>query len=417
MIDRIARKIRRISRTAMLSSGVTVMRDRRLVRRVVPGIAGGDRSHLVVAAPGAGNIGDQALFEAFLEATGGARVTVVVDSEDSVHVPAAYAERVEVAVLPHLLYGSGAARRGDLRRYAGLLADAASLSVMGADIMDGRYSLRASVNRSAVAAAAADVGVDARILGFSWNGEARFAARRALITAAGAGAVPMLRDGVSARRAVADGVPLVRDVADLVFAASSVDPSAEALLPRPAKPIALVNVSGLISRTFDQVDEYERVIRHLRSVGCHVVLVPHVSRPKGDDVVACAAVAERVGPEDLTVVSGLLSPAQIRGLTVRAAVTVTGRMHLAVMTLMHGTPAITLATQGKVEGLMELFGTPELCVAPVEGFASSVIGAVDQVLPPDSPTRLAIADALPRVRELAARNVDGLHADQPIGAA
>ena len=36
----------------------------------------------------------------------------------------------------------------------------------------------------------------------------------------------------------------------------------------------------------------------------------------------------------------------------------TGRMHLAVMALLAGTPPITVATQGKVEGLMRLFGSP-----------------------------------------------------------
>ena len=50
------------------------------------------------------------------------------------------------------------------------------------------------------------------------------------------------------------------------------------------------------------------------AAGVHVVLLPHVSRPIGDDKVAVRAVAERVGSEGVTVVDRVLMPAEIRGL-------------------------------------------------------------------------------------------------------
>ena len=414
MIRRVVRKIRRTFDEAVLATGLGARADRRDVARWA-GRRGGDPAgpHVVVTAPGGGNIGDQALFEAFVESTSG-QVVAVTSSPDSIEVPAAMTERVTVLVLPELVYGRGAARRQELERFARTVAGAASLSVIGADIMDGRYSLRASVNRSNVAAAVAALGVDTRIVGFSWNGSARVAARRALVSASSNGVVPLLRDPVSARRAAVDGVRHIRESADIVFAASTVDPSSASLVSGATKPIALVNVSGLISRTFSQDDEFELIIDHLRSTGHHVVLLPHVSRPKGDDIVACESVYSRVGDEDLTFVRRLLTPAQIRGLTSVASITITGRMHLAIMTLWAGRPAITLATQGKVEGLMALVGAPELCVVPRAGFGADVVTAIDATIDADSPVRGSIADALPRVKELAFRNVEGLRTAQAV---
>jgi colanic acid/amylovoran biosynthesis protein len=226
----------------------------------------------------------------------------------------------------------------------------------------------------------------------------------------------MLRDPISAQRAEADGILGVERTADIVFAARTVDRSAAAPFLDVGKDIALVNVSGLISRDLDQVAEYVAVVDHLRGLDLHVVILPHVSRSKGDDMLACAAVAERVGDRDVTFIAELLAPAQVRGLTELAVITVTGRMHLAVMSLWNGKPAITLATQGKVEGLMEMVDTRELCVVPRVGFSRTVIDIIDQVLPEDSAARQSIARALPHLVALAQANVSGLPARLPLEA-
>lgn len=57
---------------------------------------------------------------------------------------------------------------------------------------------------------------------------------------------------------------------------------------------------------------------------------------------------------------------------------------------------------------MQLFATPELCVAPRPGFSTAVIEVVDRVLDEASDTREAIRAALPHVVALARRNVEGL---------
>lgn len=405
-------RARRLGTRALVTSGVPAAADRVLVRAGSRRAPRAPRTHLVLAAPGSGNIGDQALLEALLENCGGP-TTLVVSGTEPPRLPAGPADRVDCLLLPDLVYGTGAAHRTAAARFGRELAGAAHLSVIGADVMDGRYSLPASVRRASLAAVAARSGVDTRVVGFSWSDRARLGARRALTAAGRAGVRLLARDPVSAQRLRAAGVPGVEDAADVVFAARTTDDGpAREFLAGVTAPVALVNVSGLLAARLDQTADYVRVVEALRAQGLHVLLLPHVSRPTGDDVLACARVAERTGAD---VVDRLLEPAQVRGLTARAAVTVTGRMHLAVMSLLHGVPAVTLATQGKVEGLMRLVGVPELCVEPRPGFADDVVATLHDVLPAGSPARAAIAAALPGVVELARRNLAGLPAPVPAG--
>lgn len=407
-MSRFLQRLHRIGRRAVTASGVPGLRDRAVVRSAFRGHPREPCTQLLLAAPGKGNAGDQALLEAVLENLD-APVTLIVSDAAGVDLPVAVRPRVEVLALPDLVYGTGAAHRVALARFGRALAAASHLSIVGADVMDGRYSLPASVRRADLAAVAARLGVDTRIIGFSWSDRPRAAARRALAAAARSGVRLLLRDPVSAERARRDGIAPVHDAADVVFAASTVATSAaEVLLGDVAGPVALVNVSGLLAARGDQTADYVEIVAALRSRGLHVLLVPHVAREGNDDVAACAAVARRAGPAGVSTVPALLTPAEVRGLTARAALTVTGRMHLAVMSLMHGVPAVTLATQGKVEGLMRLFGVPELCVEPRPGFSADVVGVLDRVLPGDSATRSAVRRALPGVVALAWRNLEGL---------
>lgn len=385
-------------------------RDAAVLRATLATLRPQPDSHLVLAAPGDGNIGDQAMLEAFLENTTGP-VVVIERYAGDVVIPEEQADRVEVVQLPRLVYGVGDEHVADLRRYAALIRRARSVSVVGADMMDGKYSLRGSVRRSLLAQAAAEAGVPTRILGFSWNASARLAARRALVAASRAGVVPLLRDPLSAERARRAGVQLVEEVTDIVFSARTRDGAFRESLALPAGiPFALVNASALVATMVDQVPEYERIVDRLRMAGVHVVLLPHVSRPIGDDKIAVRAVAERVGTEGVTVVDRVLMPAEIRGLAEDALLTVTGRMHLAIMSLSLGVPAITLATQGKVEGIMRLIGLPQLCVEPTPGFADRVLPVIDRILA-EPGVRTTIDNALPEVRRLSAFNTRGLGAE------
>ena len=77
-------------RSHLVRSGIPQARDRAAFRRGFRKAGAAPAGHVVLVAPGAGNVGDQALFEAFLEGAAG-RVTVVTRRPADVVVPAAHA--------------------------------------------------------------------------------------------------------------------------------------------------------------------------------------------------------------------------------------------------------------------------------------------------------------------------------------
>lgn len=399
-LRRIRRKLTQVARDLVDRTGWT----ERQISRAFTGIAPGTARHVLIAPPGAGNIGDQAMVEAFLAAAD-REVFVVTRHADDFTLPADLADRAVIHALPALFYGQGAAHRRDVRALVALIDSAATVSIIGADIMDGVYVLRSSLRRSAIAAGSAASGIDTSVIGFSWNGAAPAPAWRALRRAGAAGVRLLLRDPASAARVRDAGIAGVVETADIVFTDGRRDEeAAAAVLGGVTGAYALVNASGLIARSVDQVPEYEKIIAHLRSLGLTVVLLPHVLRDTADDRTACRAVFERVGTDGVVLVEEALSPSTIRRLTRGASLTVTGRMHLAIMSLAQGTPAITLATQGKVEGLMRLFDWPELCVAPRAGMAEEIIRVADTAVTwPD--TAELLRRGAQKARELAAANV------------
>lgn len=411
-IKRLRNGLRRTTNTLVAASGLPSVADRtRFLRtRIAPEGPDTTRWHVLVAPPGGGNIGDQAMVEAFLENTSGG-IRIVVRTEADITVPVEHTGRVELHPLPALIHGGGRAHREAIEGYRCLLASARSVTVVGADAMDGAYDVRASVRRADVATLARRIGIDARILGFSWNGEAHPGARRALVRAGRAGVLLLVRDPISAARARADGLPRVTEVADAVFSARTVStrPVTEYLGAAPG-PYVIVNASGLVARSVDQVTEYAGIIRSLLDAGLTVVLLPHVLRSSSSDLTACRTLLERVDDPRVLLIERQLAPAEVRGLCAGARFVLAGRMHLAIQALWSAVPAITLSTQGKVEGLMQLLGTETLCIDPAQGLADRVQPLIHDVLARRDWFRAQIAGRLPAVRALADLNFQALSA-------
>lgn len=100
-------------------------------------------------------------------------------------------------------------------------------------------------------------------------------------------------------------------------------------------------------------------------------------------------------------------PDVIRGLCSRATAVITGRMHLGVMALRMGTPAVIVSTQGKVEGLLEMFDMPECCVRPDAGLAALPAAAAEVIENRDTYVG-RIGARLPTVIGLAERNFESV---------
>ena len=362
---------------------------------------------LVISPPAAGNIGDQALVESVLHNITGDVHLVVRRSGDVLldHVPDAGRVITEF-VLPDLLYGRGAAHRRDVWRLKKLIPDYSSVLVVGADIMDGRYCLRASIARSRMAALAAELGVPAAVLGFSWSTQPKRRAVRAIAKASRSGVVLYGRDPATLRRLHGMGLK-PHAAADVVFTIGSSDlPTARQLLTElgvsDRDDYVLINASGLVGSASAQTAAYVDVVRGLAARGIIPILLPHVSRGGADDQHALDLLAGAIGTP-VPRVRSIQLPDVIRGLCSGATAVVTGRMHLGVMALRMGTPAVIVSTQGKVEGLVEMFGMPECCVEP-SGELTALVGATAAVIDNRDSYAARISERLPTVIDLAARN-------------
>lgn len=359
---------------------VMMFADRAILRIALSGGVRVVSKHVILNSPGSGNIGDQAMFESFIGNVQG-DVIAVVKSSDAYSLPSnAINSRVDFLVLPNLVYSKFAAHYRDIWILGRSIRDATSFSVMGADIMDGGYGVHSSMVEWNIARTIQNAGIPARILGFSWNGKAHSELVRQARKAGLAGVRILPRDPDSRERLLKDNVPNVTQSSDMVFAfsGSSTEPSSLPVVngdKECKQKIAVVNVSGLIGSKIEQNTEYEHVLETLEDLGYSCLLLPHVSHSNVDDIAATvrlrsrSAVAKRAG-----FLEELISPTEVLEVVRKADVVVTGRMHLSILALLASTPVIVLATQGKVSGLMKLFGIPDHCVEPTVGFGRRVSG-------------------------------------------
>jgi colanic acid/amylovoran biosynthesis protein len=370
---------------------------------------GTDYSHILIAPPGNGNVGDQALVESFISATRG-NVLVVVRAMTDFQLGGPEWSRVTIVPMPQLIYGGPISHIRSLKRLRGLLSPTSHVSIVGADIMDGAYNVRASVSRALVAATYSKLGIDVRILGFSWNGNPHPRALSACKKASERGASLFLRDPVSFARATEVGLSNTSLVADLVFTDTRVDTGLrQTILGRirgQTDRYAIVNVSALAVSTEVLFEPLVEVAQELIAVGYTVVVVPHVSRAGSDDFGPCRRLFDRLKPESAVMLDHLPTPSEVRGLVEDASIVITGRMHLSIMSMGANVPAVTLATQGKVEGLMELYGLPHLCVLPDENYRDKLNYAVWSTIN-DAEIRQTIGSRTPHVVHLAGGNFRG----------
>ena len=361
--------------------------------------------HVLLAAPGMGNIGDEAMLEAFVKNVRG-EVAIVVRSDadyPTASIPA------KVTHLPSLFYGSPFRAALDIWRYARIVRGARSVSLVGADIMDGAYSADASVRRALAVKYAARSGANARVLGFSWNENPASSALKSLKAAARAGVLLFPRDPASAARLTAAGCANLEQTSDIVFTSSDTTP-----LPTeisiPGNDFAVVNASSFVARGVDSTQSYIELIDSLHSFGLHVVLLPHVVRDGGDPTIL-REIYDSLGDDQkkkTLLIDRKLAPAQVRFLASKARLVVTGRMHLSVMSLRLGTPTAVVGTQGKVEGMMEMFGIKHLVVSPASISNGGLIEAATILLRDHDILRERIAATLPQVVSRAERNFSGL---------
>lgn len=378
-------------------------------------LSSGQRSsteaHILIAAPGRGNIGDQAMFEAFVNSIAGPVTVVVRQTDDLLHIPDR-AEGLRVLALPAVLYGGTWAYLRDLRRLAPHLAHAHDLSVVGADVMDGAYRDRASVRRFRLAELASRAGVPSRVLGFSWNAHPTRGSAAAMKAASGHVDL-FARDPKSAERLLANGASRVYESADIAFLTQPADHLPAALdewlnhQSTAGRPVVIVNANYLLEAHVDQVAAYRALIE-ARSVSTAFVILPHDSRNLPSDETLARLLFESLAPRDNTyLIERVLTPGQVALLASRASFVMSGRMHLTIISSTVLTPAVSVSYQGKVEGLYRKFGFTAW-IDPDTDFADSVLREFDRMVDELEVLESHLQRSVPQLKREALKNIYGL---------
>ena len=362
---------------------------------------------LVMSPAGDGNIGDHAMLNAFLENCDGP-VTILSSGVDSAIYPDRDSSRLVIKPMRSLFSYPPIIRFWSVFKFSRLLAGSRSFIIHGADTMDGSQ-ISASLARLSLCRLASLEGIPSAVLGFSWSDESPKVVSDA-VRAVSANTLLFPRDPLAHRRLKELKVSSLVPVTDMAFSLNTLEApprSVSSWITETAsfqEEFVILNVSGLIANRFDQSKEIELVVSQIHSLGARVLFLPHVLRKGDDDLAICKKMHALFGqPEDF-LVEELLTPEQVRSIASKARLTITGRMHLSILSLGIGTPAIALSTAGKVEGLFELFGQSEFVVDPVPGYGQIVVSKLKMLSVGRGQAIKAIETALPSIRERSLMN-------------
>lgn len=365
--------------------------------------------HILLAATGGGNIGDQAMLEAYLDNVNGP-VTIISEAKARFSIPEVHSDRVSYVLIEGIVSALPLLRVPAVRKFCKVLNTARSFSVTGADTMDGNYNPNRSLARISLLSISESVGIDTRALGFSFSPHPTPSAANAITKLSTTKLYA--RDPLSVARLRKLGCKNVVLVSDMVFSSSRTKvPTNDIVdwIDSAHQRFVILNLSGLIQAKQDLTEEYHSIIDKIHELGLRILFLPHVIRDGDNDHEVIQLISKQGLDSSDFAVHELLKPEQIRWLVNRAFAVVTGRMHLAIISLSQGTPAISFATQGKVEGLYNMFELDNLVVTPEPGMSvhtcealATMYGPTNNLLAPK------VISHLNQIRQLSTLNFEGL---------
>lgn len=305
--------------------------------------------------------------------------------------------------------------------------------LIGADVLDGYYSVEESLERLEMVATATQCGLLTSIMGFSVNAQIAPPVAQALR------ALPesvrlFARDAVSVRRLNACGVQGVQSAADLAFLMQPRVGPAPFNLVEVEHWLAEMRASGrrlvacclstqvleiIEKRDPEFVKSFARFLARLMDGhGVSVLLLSHDLRParnNNDDVSLAMRLSQELaglfGHEQRHRAVFPSSADEAKRLMGQIDLLLSARMHLAIAALGMGRPVIGLGYQGKFEGLLERFGLSNWLIES-ESFQFDALRQIcEQALNTLPESALRVQARLPEVADLSRFQVDRLMAE------
>lgn len=273
--------------------------------------------------------------------------------------------------------GAAGTPSGIMEKMKSILPHYDAFALLGADVLDGYYSVQESRQRLALVDMANRLGLATTILGFSFNDRSHHDVLADLTDLATR--VPLhVRDPVSLRRLADHGIQNAALVADVAFLLPPAGPSfategtevwirsqklgGRTVLIFNLSPQVLSEAGPAREQVLDELSEMLAML--ISTCGLSVLWLSHDlrnGRREGDSDVAIAMVLARLVSKKLTgeahqrlFVGSDVS--EVKRLAGMVDLVVTGRMHLAIAALGMSIPTIGISYQDKFEGLWEHFG-------------------------------------------------------------
>ena len=360
---------------------------------------------VVLAAPDGGNIGDRMMLLSVLNKVDGPCRIFSESSAEITLLPGRYQkpETVQIKDLYHRIPSFGLPA---LLKFGRQIRHSSSVLIIGADLMDGKYNYIASLHRLQLLHLANRLGVQTKVLGFSW-GEELENSLISYIKNHCEDTKFCLRDPISKYRLDKLGVKKTFLTSDLVF-------SLPLIIRRPMQnyaisthPYCVINGSGLISNSPRSKQVYVDIIKKLIDRDFHIFLIPHVIRNTDNDLRILSSIYQEFHDSgQVVLINNLLSPQELIEYCAGASLVLTSRMHLAILSLLSGTPPITFASHGKVEGLLRYFGLDHLCVSEILDSPENLSKLVDRYLLEFNDMKVQISKTLPHVIQVSSSNFE-----------
>jgi colanic acid/amylovoran biosynthesis protein len=304
--------------------------------------------------------------------------------------------------------------------------------IIGADVLDGYYSVLSAARYWVAANLAARQGKTVVITGFSFNASPP-KLLKTFLTPLSDSINVCLRDPISQERfnrfvGIPNRAQLVADIAfnlrPHMHTMPTATPSAWCEQQRTAGRMTIgFNIHPMLFKhaTADELDalrnsSIQAISSAVKLRATSIALIPHDYRPfpKGD-VEILTHIYHSLPPQvqkHCLLVEEHLHAAELKALTGELDLVVTGRMHLAIASLGMGTPVAGITYQDKFHGLFQHFGLPDQFLASAsmlldaDQFEVWLINAIDA----QQALKLKVDQRLVAVKELSRKNFSALFA-------
>ncbi len=390
---------------------------------------GGDKSSSVLVLPPAppGSLGDEALVTGIVEhlqIQGIQRIGIVTYGFDRQWKNPSLANQTNIGY--HYLHGSLSSSDAFFH-FAQAVSSYGYFYCIGADVMDGYYSEKDTLQRLGFAALAHRIGVKAAVISFSFNDQPTPNTIKALQELP-AEVRLCTRDPISYGRLTQHLKRPVQLGADLAFLLTpSLDSDvvtsiSEWVSKQKSNGQITVGINAnyklieqLETQDLDQLIKiYSHALISLRAKheNLSFLLIPHDFRDIGEknsDVFLAEQIFQGLPAPiqaDCAIVPTPCSAKDIKGVCKDLDIVLSGRMHLAIACLGQGTPAVCITYQGKFEGLYKHFDLTGMTIEPKQALQpESLVNFFLPLIVKRAEIRHQIEAKVPEIVKLAQSNI------------